>query len=93
MCDEADMATEYLLAHIEAATSQIRAEVAKSTSGNGAGTRNCVFCDKPIPEKRLQVLSGASRCRPCQEAYEESRQTNNECMSRALVDPDVIFNA
>ena len=42
----------------------------------GTGSDVCVGCEKPIPVKRRKALPSATRCRDCQEAYEDHARRN-----------------
>ena len=38
----------------------------------GVEPRDCTVCTDPIPKERLKAVPGATRCTPCQEAYERT---------------------
>ena len=33
----------------------------------------CIVCEKPIPEERLEAWPTAKRCRPCQQEHEQNK--------------------
>ncbi|MBI3939274.1 MAG: TraR/DksA family transcriptional regulator [Acidobacteria bacterium] len=43
----------------------------------------CVDCGGVLPARRLEVVPWASRCTPCQEAFEQSQQAEDEAEEAA----------
>ena len=63
------------LAEDEERAYEIGVKVAR-TSLRGRGRTHCESCEKPIPEARRKAAPWATRCRGCQEAYEDRVRRN-----------------
>ena len=74
MPDEADMAQHAIDLHLRAALSAVGARAMDDVAGPEMidGVACCRECGDPIPTERLKAVPGASRCRECQNEWEEA---------------------
>ncbi|CDL86375.1 TraR/DksA family transcriptional regulator [Xenorhabdus cabanillasii] len=64
MSDHFDRASEYAADMLER---QISAHVNRPV---GVSAFSCEECEQPIPEQRRKVITGVTRCAPCQGMFE-----------------------